>query len=61
MNKLKTLKDMKLKIRSNYIKKDNKWKRRMEYFDKINNKWEELNNIDWHHFSGFIELKGGKE
>ena len=39
-----------MKIRSNYIEKKNKWVRVMEYFDEVNEKWEEFNNMDWYHF-----------
>ena len=37
------------KLRVNYMKVNNKWVRRMEYFDIINNKWEEFNKIDFFH------------
>lgn len=44
-----------MKIRANYIKVNQKWERRMEYYDTINEKWEEFNNMDFYHLEKMLE------
>jgi len=46
-----------MNIRANYIKKEQKWIRVMQYYDKINKKWEEFNKMDWYNL---IQMKGGE-
>lgn len=43
------MEEEKLKLRSTYVYHDSKWKRKMQYFSKINLCWEDLNDIDFYH------------